>query len=326
MRRRELVTLLCTASLTPIGARSQERGIPVIGFLNSGTRAAFADRVGKFQDGLRTLGFVEGKNIAVEYRFAEGRYERLPELASDLVGRGVKAVAATGGDVAALAAKAATSTVPMVFVIGGDPIEIGLVPNLNSPHGNITGLTIYASSLAAKRLELLRELTPKAGVIAILSNPTSRTGEAEIRNAQQAAQVLRQTVRVFHASTDPDLQTAFAAMKAGDASALLVIQDAFFNTRRRQVVALAASHGIPAIYYERVFASEGGLISYGSSIADGYRQAGVYVASVLNGTKPADLPVLQPTKFELVINSRTAREQGVGLPPTLLAIADEVIE
>ena len=238
MRRRELVTLLCTASLTPIGARSQERGIPVIGFLNSGTRAVFADRV--IEDGLRTLGFVEG-NIAVEYRFAEGRYERLPELASDLVGRGVKAVAATGGDVAALAAKAATSTVPMVFVIGGDPIEIGLVPNLNSPHGNITGVTIYASSLAAKRLELLRELTPKAGVIAILSNPTSRTGEAEIRNAQQAAQVLRQTVRVFHASTDPDLQTAFAAMKAGDASALLVIQDAFFNTRRRQVVALAAS-------------------------------------------------------------------------------------
>ena len=315
MRRRELVTLLCTASLTPIGARSQERGIPVIGFLNSGTRAAFADRVGKFQDGLRTLGFVEGKNIAVEYRFAEGRYERLPELASDLVGRGVKAVAATGGDVAALAAKAATSTVPMVFVIGGDPIEIGLVPNLNSPHGNITGVTIYASSLAAKRLELLRELTPKAGVIAILSNPTSRTGEAEIRNAQQAAQVLRQTVRVFHASTDPDLQTAFAAMKAGDASALLVIQDAFFNTRRRQVVALAASYGIPAIYYERVFASEGGLISYGSSIADGYRQAGVYVASVLNGTKPADLPVLQPTKFELVINSRTAREQGSACHP-----------
>ena len=198
MRRRELVTLLCTASLTPIGARSQERGIPVIGFLDEWNTAAFADRVGKFQDGLRTLGFVEGKNIAVEYRFAEGRYERLPELASDLVGRGVKAVAATGGDVAALAAKAATSTVPMVFVIGGDPIEIGLVPNLNSPHGNITGVTIYASSLAAMRLELLRELTPKAGVIAILSNPTSRTGEAEIRNAQQAAQVLRQTVRVFH--------------------------------------------------------------------------------------------------------------------------------
>jgi ABC-type uncharacterized transport system substrate-binding protein len=325
MRRREFIAGLGAATL-PLPARAQRSTMPVVGFLNGGSQEMFKDRLAGFLEGLSEAGYFEGKNIVLEYRWAEGNYDRLPELVADLVQRGVAAISATGGDVVALAAKRGTSTTPIVFVVGGDPVDIGLVASFSRPGGNITGISLLSGALGAKRLELARELVPDAAAVAVLTNPTSPSSVADRRSVQEAAHTTGQQLNVATASTDEELDVVFERLGQQKVAALVVSTDAFFNTRRRQLIALARQHGIPAIYYERVFALDGGLASYGTSIVDAYRLGGISIGKILQGTKPADLPVQQPTKFELVINLKTAKALGLTVPPTLLARADEVIE
>jgi putative tryptophan/tyrosine transport system substrate-binding protein len=326
MKRREFITLLGgTAATWPLVARAQQPGMPVIGFLNSVSPAPFARMVAGFQQGLREAGYVEGQNVAVEYRWAEGQNDRLPVLAADLVGRQVAVIAATGGPAPVLAAKAATSSIPIVFVSGADPVKAGLVASLNRPGGNITGVSPLLSALGSKRLELLHLLVPKAAVIGVLVNP-NYDADAQVRDVQTAADTIGVQVKVLPATSIEEIDKAFATASQQVVAALFVANDPYLDSQRDQIIALAARAAIPAMYYTRSYTAAGGLISYGANIAEAYRQAGICTGKILKGAKPAELPVLQPTNFKLIINRKTANALVLEVPAQLLALADEVIE
>jgi putative ABC transport system substrate-binding protein len=325
MRRREFITFIGGAATWPITARAQQPALPVVGFMNGGSPDAFARFAAAFRQGLSETGYVEHQNITIEYRWAESHYDRLPAMAADLVRRQVSVIAATTTP-AAVAAKAATTTIPIVFETAGDPVTLGLVASLNRPGHNITGVTQLSSELVSKRLGLLHDLLPAATVIGSLVNPTDPRAESQARDMQAAARALGLQMHVLNSSTDGALEKAFADLIHLRVGAVIVGTGEFFNTRREQIVALAAQQRVPAMYQYRDFADVGGLISYGPSLSDAYRQAGIYTGRVLKGEKPADLPVLRPTKFELVINLKTAKTLGLTIPSGVFSIADEVIE
>jgi putative tryptophan/tyrosine transport system substrate-binding protein len=325
LKRREFITLLGGAAAWPLGARAQQSNMPVIGMLNPGSLEALRQSVAAFNAGLKESGYIEGQSVAVEYRFAEGRFDRLPALASELVRRQV-AVLVVGTTPGALAAKQATATIPTVFVTGSDPVQDGLVASLNRPGGNLTGVYMFASGLEAKRLGLLHEMVPKAMTIAVLINPNFADAENQVRDVQAAADRLGVQLVVVRANAQSDFDAAFATLVQQRAGALQVCASPFFYAERRQLVVLAAHHALPAIYEWRDFAVAGGLMSYGTSLADAYGQAGVYVGRILKGAKPADLPVVQSTRFELVINLSAAKALGIEVPPMVSAGANEVIE
>ena len=306
--------------------RAQQKAIPVIGFLNGTSPDAAAPFVAAFRQGLNESGYVDGQNAAIEYRFGEGRDDRLPALVADLVGRNVDVIVAAGGAPLALAAKSATSTLPIVFTGVGDPVALGLVASLARPGGNVTGFSLLSVELTPKRLELVSELVPWAGVIALLVNPNNPQTEGVVRDVQEAARAKRVELPVLKAGVDSEIDAAFASLVQQQVGALVVQADAFFTSRRGKLVALAARKGVPAIYALREFSAAGGLISYGSSLTATYRQAGIYAGRILEGAKPADLPVQQPTTFELVVNLKTANALGLTVPPSILARATEVIE
>jgi putative ABC transport system substrate-binding protein len=327
LNRREFITLLGgAAALWPVAARAQQPAMPVVGFLYSLSPEPIADRLRAFRQGLKDTGYAEGESVAIAYRFAENRIDRLPELATELVRRQVTVIAAANS-LSAVAAKAATSTIPIVFSVNEDPVRLGLVASLARPGGNLTGINFLGTELAAKRLELLRELVPTAARVAVLVNPTNTASTATtLKDATTAASTIGLKIKVLNANTSHQINAAFATFVSERPDALFVAGDGFFTNRRVQLVNLASRHAIPAAYGSREIAEAGGLISYGSNIADAWRQVGVYCGRILRGTKPAHLPVVQASKFELVINAETARMLGMEVPPMLLARADEVIE
>jgi putative tryptophan/tyrosine transport system substrate-binding protein len=327
MRRREFITLIGGAVASwPFAARAQQQAMPVIGFLSARSSGEAASVVHAFRQGLGEAGYVEGRNVIIEYCWAEGWYERLPALAAQLVRRQVAVIAATGGDPSPLAAKAATATIPIVFTMGGDPVEAGLVTTLSRPGGNVTGTTLMGVELGPKRLELVRQLVPNANTIAMLVNPNFPQASAEVRDVQAGARSLGLQTGILNASTAGDIDEAFAKIAKRKSNALIVGTDPFFLAQRDQLARLAAHHAVPTMYHLREFVEAGGLISYGPSIVAGYRKAGVYTGQILNGAKPADLPVWQPTSFLLSINVKTAKALGLQIPTQILALADEVIE
>ena len=327
MRRRDFIKGVSGSAITwPLTARAQQPALPVVGFLGTTTPNDFASRVAAFREGLKEVGYVEGQNVVIEYRWPEGNYDRLAMLAADLVHRRVAVIAAVGGDPSPVAAKAATSTIPIVFSIGGDPVRLGLVANLNRPGGNITGVSFLFSELGAKRLGLLHELLPKASVIGMLVNPTFADAETYISDTKEAALPLGLQIHAVKASTAEDFDTAFAALAEQKTDALLLANDAFFLSERRKLIALAARCAIPAVYFFREFVVDGGLMSYSPSLTQVYRQVGIYTGKILNGANPADLPFEEPTHYKLVVNLKIAKATGIELPVNFLALADEVIE
>src|SRR5215510_541270 len=327
MRRRDFLTLLGSAAVTwPFAARAQQSSMPVVGFVSGRSPSSDAFLVEGFRRGLRENGFTEGQNVALEFRWADGRLDRLPAMTAELIERKVAVLFAGAAEVALGALRVASAVVPVVFATGSDPVETGLVASFNRPGGNLTGVTVITNALWPKRVELLRELLPTTPLIALLLNPTNPAHLSATRELNDAAGKLGQEVLILPASIEADFETAFAALAGKRASALVVSDDALFNNRRDVLAALAARHAVPAIYGRREFASVGGLMSYGASTLDQYYQSGVYVGRILRGAKPADLPFLQPTKFELILNLKTAKALGIEVPPTLLARADEVIE
>jgi len=324
MRRRDFViVLLGGAVFSPREGRTQQRSI---GFLSAGTAEGYAPFVAAFRSALNEAGYVDGRNLAIQFRWADGHYDRLPELAADLVRSKVEVIATSGGDIVAGAAKAATTAIPIVFISGGDPVARGFVPSLARPGGNMTGVSLLVIELVPKRLELVRELVPNAAVIAGLVNPKNSNVGRNVAALQEAAREKGVQLHIVEASSDADFERAFANLAPLQAGALVVGADPFFNARRSQIVALAAQYSMPAIYEWREFVDAGGLISYGPSLTGVYRQIGAYVGRILGGEKPADLPVVQPTLFELVVNLNTAKTLGLAVPPLILARVDEVIE
>jgi putative tryptophan/tyrosine transport system substrate-binding protein len=327
VNRREFIFALGGAAAAwPLAARAQQAAMPVIGFLSSRSLVESAHPVAAFREGLRENGYIEGQNLRIEYRWAEGQYDRLPALASDLVERKVVAIATAGNTPSAYAARAATALIPIVFVIGDDPVKVGLVDSLNHPRGNVTGVTVLFGPLGVKRFELLSELVPSAATIAMLANPSNPVTAQAIKEAQEATRILRRQLVVQSAGTENELEAAVASVARQHVGALVVDADPFFTTRRDQLIGLTARYSLPAIYSHRDFVAAGGLMSYGGDIRVGYHGAGIYIARILKGAKPADLPVQQATKVDLIINLKTARALGLEVPATLLARADEVIE
>jgi putative ABC transport system substrate-binding protein len=326
MRRREFIALLggAVVAARPFAARAQQ-DLPVVGFANSGSAQAQALMLAAYRKGLEDAGFVEGKNVRMESRWADGQYDRLPEIMADLIKRKV-AVIMAGGPPAALAAKAATSTIPVVFTTGDNPVQTGLVTSLSRPGGNVTGVNVLYTDLESKKLGLLRDVVPQAGVVAALVNQTRSVAASQTAELQAAAQKFGQRIQIINAATEQDLEPAFASMAQLKVGALLQAADPFFNTVRDQIVSLAARHAIPAIYEQRAFVAAGGLMSYGTNLADAYRQAGVYTGRILKGEKPGDMPVVLATKFELVLNLKTAKTLSLNIPSGLLTIADEIID
>jgi putative ABC transport system substrate-binding protein len=328
MKRRDFITLLGSSAIAwPLAARAQQAAMPVVGFINGGSPAAYAREVAAFRNGLNESGYVEGQNVTVEYHYLEGQYDRLPALAADLVRRRVAVIATPGVTPAALAIKAATATIPIVFGVTQDPVQLGLVDNLARPGGNATGINFFTQEVVAKRLRLLHDLVPKAIRVAVLVNPANTTAaETTSRDAKEAASTLGLQALILNATTIGEIDAAFATVARERPDALLVAPDAFFTGRHVQFATLTAINKIPASYANRDYVAVGGLMSYGTDLADTYRQVGVYTGRILRGAKPADLPVVQSTKFEFVINLQTARGLGIEVPPGLLAIADEIIE
>ena len=328
MKRREFITLFGGAAAGwPLGARAQHPAMPVIGFLSARSPVGYGERLSGFRQGVREIGYAEGENVSIEYRWAENQNDRLPALAAELVRRRVAVIAALGAANDALAVKAATTTITVVFAVGGDPVGLGLVASLARPGGNLTGINFFNAELTAKRLGLLRELLPGATRVAVLVNPSvALVAKDTERDAELAARAMGLQIQVLHASSSREIDAAFVALARERPDALFVDGDAFFNSRRVQLVHLATRHAVPVTYASRSYPEVGGLMSYGANITDGYREAGIYTGRILKGAKPADLPVVQPTKFEHVINLVTAKALGLDVPATLLARADEVVE
>jgi putative ABC transport system substrate-binding protein len=326
VRRREFISLLGGAAASwPLAARAQQPAMPVVGFMSSGSPGPLRRQLAAVREGLREAGYIDGQNVVIEFRFAEGQFDRFPSLAGDLVRRQVAVLMATS-NAGALAAKQATTTIPIVFSVGDDPVKTGLVDTLHRPSGNVTGVYQFAAGLEAKRLGLLHDLVPNATTIAALVHPNYSGAEMQVRDLDEAASRLGVQVLIVTANTEGDFRPAFVTLAQRGAGALLVCASPFFNSQRQQLVLLAARHGVPAIYEWREFAEAGGLMSYGTSLSDAYRQAAVYAGRILKGTKPADLPILQSSKFEFLINLNAAKALGLDVPPALLARADEVIE
>jgi putative ABC transport system substrate-binding protein len=326
MRRREFITLIGGAAAWPFGVRAQQPAMPVIGFLSFRSEADATDSVAAFRKGLGEVGYIEGRNVAVEYRWADARLDRLPTLAEELVRLPVAVLAAVAGQQTPRAAQTATKTIPIVFGIGEDPVEAGLVPNLNRPPANMTGVTFLSAGLGAKRLGMLRQLVPDADVIGLLANQNSPQGQEQMQDVADAAKSLGQQLTILNGSNDQEIDAAFVSLAERRVKALLVAADPSYDPRRNRLIALSAQYAIPTLYHFRDFPLAGGLACYGASISDLYRQVGIYVGRILHGEKPADLPVMLPTKFEFVINLKTARALKLDIPPTILALADEVIE
>jgi len=327
MKRRELITLLGAAAVTwPLAARAEQHTTPVVGFLSSRSADDSVRVVAAFREGLAEIGYIDGRNVTIEFRRAQGRFDRLPAVAAELVNRPVAVLAAVGGFQTPRAAQAATKAIPIVFGIGEDPVKEGLVPNLNRPGSNVTGATFFTALLGAKRLGLLHDLVPKAEIVGLLVNQNTSQGQGQIGDVQQAARDLGLRLVVLNGGSDEDLEATSTNLAQQRVTALMVGADPLFDTRRDRLIALVAEHRLPAIYHFRDYALAGGLISYGASITELYRQVGVYVGQILKGEKPANLPVLLPTKFEFVINLKTARALGIDIPANLLTLADEVVE
>jgi putative tryptophan/tyrosine transport system substrate-binding protein len=326
MRRREFIAGLGSAAAWPLAALGQQTAMPVVGYLTSRSLESDVSMLAAFRRGLNEAGYVEGQNVAIEHRSAEGQYDGLPSIVADLVKRKVAVILAAGGSDPAKVAKAATATIPIVFVSAADPVKAGLVASLNRPGGNVTGVSLIGSALEAKRLELLSQFVPEAASIGVLVNPMYPDSDLQLRELQGAASVIKRQIHIVRASTEPDIDKAFATVAQQGVAALLVTQDPFLISQREQFVALGARYKLPSIYSQREYVEIGGLVSYGTDFADGYRQAGIYVGKILKGASPVDLPVMQPTKFELVINLKTAKALGLTIPEPLLATADEVME
>ena len=327
MRRRDFIAVLGSSAVAwPLAARTQQLAVPMVGFLSGRSQQESAGDAAAFRQGLNEMGYVAGRNVTLEYRWAEGRNERLPQLAADLVRRGAAAIAAVGGNNSAFAARAATATIPIVFTSGADPVKVGLVASLNRPGGSVTGVSWFAAELVSKLLDLLGRLVPNIARVVLLVNPNSPELAGQLETAQQAARALGWQLQSIEARSENEIDTAFQDAKRQRADALIVSTDPFFRTRHEQIVAQAARHGLPTIYFAREFVTAGGLVSYGNSIPDAYRRAGAQTGRILRGAKPAELPVDRATKFELVINLKTAKTLGLEIPPTLLTLADELIE